>query len=777
MKKTSLSSGVVLAALIAICLQPAAAGADPAFPLEVSENHRYLVDQDGVPFLMNGDTPWSLIAEVSLEDAELYLADRADKGVTAIIVNNPEPYYCTGCFNDSQNPVNFYGEIPFLEPGRLDTPNEEYFAHSDRVIDRAADFGILVMMAPLYIGSSRDGFWNNIQYDNTLEECRAYGEWYGGRYRSFANVVYLMGGDRNPDDTVREKLSAIAEGIKASDPGHLMTFHAASDSSSTDAWDGATTAWLDLNATYTYSYPAFHPVTWFVWEKSYMDYNLTPTRPIFLVETCYENMHLDWGEPGGTPLHMRRQAYHSVLSGSTGHFYGNAPVWSFGAEGADPVWTDNLDDPGAATLLPNLRRLFDSRPWHLLVPDQDHTVMTAGCGDGFDYAPAARAGDGSTIMAYLPSPRTVTIDMGRVSGSADADGWWYNPRDGGAQYIGLFPNSLTREFTPPDSEDWVLVIDDASRGFPEPGAAAALVQFGAAAYQVNENGTGATISVTRTGGTEEAAGVRVATADGTALSGSDYTAVSETLTWAGGDAAAKTFVVAIADDACVEGPETIRLELSEASGAALGSPSSATLVILDDEVFVSAIEAASGLAYLPAGIDVGDPYYIDRAFTIASIPAAYAGLTWIMTANDDKSAADDPFLRFEVGVETRVLVGYDGRIPSRPSWLASWTDTGADITDDQGVTFRLLESVFPAGRVELGGNGGPADANMYIVLLRPTPTPDCGPADGGEDGGVDVGEDTGENVESDEGDVDGGDPGPGGGGGGCGCELGSPWGL
>jgi hypothetical protein len=51
--------------------------------------------------------------------------------------------------------------------------------------------------------------------------------------------------------------------------------------------------------------------------------------------------------------------------------------------------------------------------------------------------------------------------------------WWFNPRDGKATLIGEFANQGNREFTPPDKGellDWVLVLDDAAKSHPPPGA-------------------------------------------------------------------------------------------------------------------------------------------------------------------------------------------------------------------------------------------------------------------------------------------------------------------
>ena len=77
------------------------------------------------------------------------------------------------------------------------------------------------------------------------------------------------------------------------------------------------------------------------------------------------------------------------------------------------------------------------------------------------------------------------------------------------------------------------------------------------AYSVSENQSTLTITVNRSGSTTGAASVTVISLDGTATAGSDFTAVSQILTWGAGDALNKTFTVAIKDDAVVEGAEVL----------------------------------------------------------------------------------------------------------------------------------------------------------------------------------------------------------------------------
>jgi hypothetical protein len=117
---------------------------------------------------------------------------------------------------------------------------------------------------------------------------------------------------------------------------------------------------------------------------------------------------------------------------------------------------------------------------------------------------------------------------------------------------------------------------------PSPNLAGTL-QFSATAYSVAETAGSIAITVTRTGGSSGTVTVNYATGNGTATAGSDYTAAAGTLTFNPGETS-KTFIVAVLDDALSEGTQTLNLTLSNPTGgAALGSPATAILSIIDND--------------------------------------------------------------------------------------------------------------------------------------------------------------------------------------------------
>lgn len=104
------------------------------------------------------------------------------------------------------------------------------------------------------------------------------------------------------------------------------------------------------------------------------------------------------------------------------------------------------------------------------------------------------------------------------------------------------------------------------------------------AYAVSEGGGSLQMPVHRMGGSTGAVAVTYATANGTAISGQDFTAIPPTtLSWTNGDTSIKTITVSITQDAVKEPHETFTVTLSNPTGGVVLGTSVATVTIRDDE--------------------------------------------------------------------------------------------------------------------------------------------------------------------------------------------------
>ncbi|HPG40382.1 MAG TPA: hypothetical protein PLP19_15540 [bacterium] len=142
---------------------------------------------------------------------------------------------------------------------------------------------------------------------------------------------------------------------------------------------------------------------------------------------------------------------------------------------------------------------------------------------------------------------------------------------------------------------------------------------------------------------------------------------------------------------------------------------------------IANISATSGLTYtVDRSVKPGSVFYTDRTYTLYYIPPDYRGLIWIKTANSDKKNYSSPFLSYTINQDATIYVGYDTRIPAKPSWLSSWTSSGEYIIDDTGVEYEMLSKDFTQGTVNLGSNSA-TTGSMYIVLHKPIGTADLTP--------------------------------------------------
>jgi hypothetical protein len=426
-----------------------------ALKLQVSRNGRYFVDQDGKPFFYLGDTCWLLFQRLNRAELDEYLKDRAAKGFTVI-----QAYVIRGL--DQRHPdgnSSLLGQSPFTarDPTK---PNEAFFKNVDYVVNRANELGLVM-------GLVTAKSWHVTAHpEKVFDEtnAHAFGKFLGERYKDNA-VMWFVGGDSAPGK-YEAVWVAMAKGLKDSSGGRQLVCYHGQGGTSSSLWFHKA-GWLDFNSIQSghhFGSDSFAFVS--------KDYARKPAKPTVDMEPAYENHPTGADKPRIDAQKVRSQAYSAILAGAAGHGYGALDLFWLYKNGDGPFpkngfqhWRKAMVYEGS-TQVGYMRRLFELRPWYKLVPDQ--SVLASGEGNGSDRVVAARAEDGSFLIAYLPTGKPASIKLDKLSGKS-VKARWYDPRNGTWREIGEYPNTGTREFVAPARgarSDWVLVLDDTKKGYP-----------------------------------------------------------------------------------------------------------------------------------------------------------------------------------------------------------------------------------------------------------------------------------------------------------------------
>jgi hypothetical protein len=433
--------------------------------LQIASNNRFLMRADGSPFFWLADTAWQLFNSLSREDADYYLQTRAAQGFTviqAVILAELQGF-----------DGNAYGDVPLFE---LDPtkPNEAYFAHVDWIVARANELGLTVGLLPTW-GDKWNQKWGDGPEVFTPHNAREYGRFLGSRYAA-ADVVWILGGDR-PVETemhaaiIRTMSLGLREGEAAAAANigrHLQTFHPGGGRCSADPFHAD--EWLDFNMWQT-----GHARDRDCYRNIAQTYALEPTKPVIDGEPCYEDHPSDFKKENGylTAWDARKFLYWDLFAGACGHTYGCHGIWQMwdGAREsktfARTPWREALLLEGA-TQMQHARRLLEARPFFTRVPD-DSLIASAQGESPAAHIAATRNDDGSYALIYSASGRGFSIDTSKLTGET-LRASWFDPRTGQCQILEEFAREATRDFAPPTSGencDWVLVLDDAAREYPQ----------------------------------------------------------------------------------------------------------------------------------------------------------------------------------------------------------------------------------------------------------------------------------------------------------------------
>lgn len=423
----------------------------------VSPDKHYLL-KDNKPFFWMGDTAWELFHRLNREDADFYLKHRSEQGFTVIQAVALAEF-------DGLNKANVYGDTPLVN-NNPETPNEKYFKHVDYIIDKAASYGLNIGLLPTW-GDKINKAWGTGPEIFNEKNAAVYAKWLAKRYKNRKNIIWILGGDRNPRN---ERDIAIwrAMGLaikKATNNKALITYHCQPNELGSAQWF-RNESWFDFNM---FQNGHCRDVTNYL--KIFNAYKALPLKPVIDGEPLYEDHPVcfnvtDLGT--SSAYDVRHYAYTDLFAGAFGHTYGCHDVWQMYSPANAPIngphyfWTKAIDLPGAKQMQ-FVRRLMESHPILDRIPDQ--SIIVENDLPPMSRIQATRGKDYAFI--YSSEGRPFTVIMGKISGNR-VKAVWFDPKSGKTTSAGEANNHGTKKYTPPSSgygNDWVLVIDDASKNY------------------------------------------------------------------------------------------------------------------------------------------------------------------------------------------------------------------------------------------------------------------------------------------------------------------------
>ena len=439
--------------------------------LKVSDNHRYLIHENGTPFFWLGNTAWLISERLTRDDVEFYLTKEREAGynVEQIQVLNAIPTF------------NIYGMQANDESFDMQKFSRKdqygYWEHLDYIVDFAASQGIYIAM---------DCIWGSQINKMTTEKAAKYGKFLGERYKNKPNIIWMMGGDVLGDRGTAS-WDALAKAIRKADPNHVMTFHPRGRTTSS-RWF-ADRDWMDFHMFQSGhrrygqrngdgDYTIKDNTEEDNWRYVDLTWNGNPQKPVIDGEPSYEDipqgLH-DFSAPRWMDYDVRRYAYWAVFAGCFGHTYGHNSIMQFikpgllASFGAEKPWWDAMKDPGY-NQMKYLKWLILAFPFEERIADQ--SVIAGQNGERYDRNIATRGND--YLLVYNYSGKPMQLDLSKISG-AKKNVWVMNPSDGTLKYLGEFDSKVT-EFANDGAylrgSDRVFIAVDAQKNYLEKTATA-----------------------------------------------------------------------------------------------------------------------------------------------------------------------------------------------------------------------------------------------------------------------------------------------------------------
>jgi hypothetical protein len=415
--------------------------------LHMSAGHRSVVHADGTPFLLAGDTAWSLPWRGTTDTVKVYADDRQKKGFNCVLLMSLQPDVRAVGPRNRTSIGGFDVAFEDLKDGHLNQMNVAYFQYMDKLMAILLDHGIVPIYQPVFHGYGWKGLGalgNTAVPAEYARYCRYLVARYGAR-----PALWLVGADSTG---LAPSVEAGGEEFYAWDAYHQPAgIHYSPADRMHHNNSHQSDPWLDFQWCQT-----GHNGT-DINKVSVMSDNL-PIKGVADAEPTYEGI----GDPARAAGWWEgNEAWTNLTSGGTmGVFYGAAALWQ---------WKLTADEPGWPAWA------LDHDSWRDALHKEGSTYvgLVAKSLAGFDTTDMTKhpelaggklcaANPGIFYCVYLPDGGSVTL----TGLTKSLPAFWLNPKTGemtsaGQGLIGNFTMSA------PDTQPWVLLVGERSaRGRP-----------------------------------------------------------------------------------------------------------------------------------------------------------------------------------------------------------------------------------------------------------------------------------------------------------------------
>ncbi len=413
----------------------------------IPKNGRNLLHADGTPRLLCADTPWALPWRATVEQAETYARDRAQKGYNAALLMTVQPDMKAEGPRSRVEDRGFDVGFEDLPQGTLRQLNPSYFQMFDRLVEILVSHGIAPVYQPVFHGygwKGREVAGNVVSAEDYARYCRYLVARYGAR-----PAIWLVGGDgpvTNP--RVVAQLDEAGRAIEAWDaygqpagihysPHALNRSHQEKD-------------WLDFQWCQTGHNGEHVP------ERVADMWRNLPVKAVANGEPTYENI----GRTGrGAGWWQGHEAWLNLTAGGTmGVVYGAGSLWQWRLHASEPDHADWCTAPGAGwrealefegSRYPGIvAKIFDGLPFAGMEPNWTYTYGRRGL-----------AVPGKLFVLYLPEGGGTGI----LSRDVPRAYRIYDPRTGHVVREGRLSDAVPASFDAGSNEPRVVVFAEPNR--------------------------------------------------------------------------------------------------------------------------------------------------------------------------------------------------------------------------------------------------------------------------------------------------------------------------